>query len=253
MSAHLECFITDGVALMGSDLHISDEPPSTAMRALQLFSEEHDPDLLVLDGDVIDASSVSRHARIGWEAVPDVALEIQNAQEQLAELKGKRKIWPLGNHDGNMETKIANAVPSVRGLPGIHLMDHFTDWEPCWRLVINPRQSPTSTCLVKHRMKRSELTNVKEAGVSVVTGHYHDGNMVAFTDYWGDRYGVNLGMMAPCYAKQFINYTEFNVQNWRSMFWFFSWKAGQLMRPEPVSVVDEQAGTVQFRGEIFNV
>jgi hypothetical protein len=70
--------IDEGHVVIASDCHYrSDEPPSTAHRALvQLisrFAEEGSLRAVILNGDVADFPKISKHARIGWEKQPPVA------------------------------------------------------------------------------------------------------------------------------------------------------------------------------------
>src|SRR5262245_24302116 len=57
--------IQDGVVLIGGDAHyIPGETISTAHKAFVRFIKELSPRHVIVNGDVLDASIISRHARI---------------------------------------------------------------------------------------------------------------------------------------------------------------------------------------------
>ena len=68
--------LQDGVVLIGSDAHYWPGEASTAHRAFVKFCKELKPDAVVLNGDVLDGASVSRHPPIGWENRPTLVDEI---------------------------------------------------------------------------------------------------------------------------------------------------------------------------------
>ena len=72
------------------------------------------------------------------------------------------------------------------------------------------------------------------------------------TDYNGTRWGVDSGCIATSRGPQFT-YTEENPHNWRSGFAVLTWLKGVLLPPELVTVLDEKAGTIWFRGKVITV
>src|SRR4051794_2799165 len=62
--------IDDGVILVGSDAHIWPGEPTIAMHAFEQaikFFRPRGLKCVVLNGDVFDGASISRHPSIGWE------------------------------------------------------------------------------------------------------------------------------------------------------------------------------------------
>src|SRR5882672_9068801 len=78
--------IRDGVIVVGSDAHYWPGPPSTAHRAFVKFCKELAPRAVIMNGDVMDCATISRHAPIGWEKRPGVIQEIEVAQERLHDI-----------------------------------------------------------------------------------------------------------------------------------------------------------------------
>lgn len=250
----LEATLKDGVILVGSDSHYWPKIISTAHRAFVLFCSELKPKIVVKNGDVIDGATISRHSPIGWENRPSLVSEIEAAQDRLAEIekasKKARLVWPLGNHDMRFGTRLATVAPEYAKLHGVHLKDHFPNWDPCWSFFVN------NDIVIKHRFKggiHATHNNTVNAGRTMVTGHLHALKVTPFDDYNGIRYGVDTGTLADPQGPQFVDYTEDNPKSWRSGFAVLTIKNGVLLWPELVHVMDEAKGLVQFRGEVLRV
>lgn len=248
---YLAC--STGVVLVGSDAHIWPGPASPAMRAFLMMAKELKPRALVLNGDVLDFATISRHPPIGWEKRPTVQDEIEAAQDQLDKLlratpRSCARLWTLGNHDSRFETMIASKAPELAKVAGVHLKDHFPLWTPAWSVWLN------QDVVVKHRFKggiHATHNNTLWGGKTLLTGHLHSLKVTPFTDYNGTRFGVDTGCLADTYARAFVDYTEDNPRNWRSGFVVLTFRHGRLMWPELCAVVDEDH--VEFRGELIKV
>lgn len=248
--AHMD--VENGIVLVGSDAHYWPGPKSTAHRAFVKFAKEFKPHAVIMNGDAIDASTISRHPPIGWESRPTLVQEIEVCQERLHEIElaaGRaHKIWNLGNHDGRFETRLATVAPEYAKLHGVHLRDHFPLWQPAWSTWVN------DGVVIKHRFKggiHATHNNTMWAGKTIITGHLHSAKVTPFDDYNGRRYGVDTGCLADPNAKAFLDYTEDNPKNWRSGFCVLTFKKGRLMQPELVLVWDDD--NVEFRGEVIAV
>jgi hypothetical protein len=244
-------WVFDGVVLVGSDAHYYPGVISTAHRALLRFCKEMKPEVLVMNGDIIDGASISRHPPIGWEKSPPLVGEIEAASERLDELfkatPNAEHIWPLGNHDARFATRLATVAPQYANIKGTQLKEHFPGWQPCWSVWIN------DSVVIKHRFKsgvHATHNNTMWAGKSIVTGHLHSLKVTPLTDYNGSRYGVDCGTLAEPYGPQF-NYCEDNPVNWRSGFAVLTFHNGRLLWPEVVHVIGE--GEVEFRGKVIQV
>jgi predicted phosphodiesterase len=249
----LQYRVDNGIVLIGSDAHIWPGKPSTAMRAFTKFCKDQKPELVILNGDVLDFPQVSRHPPIGHAKLPNIADEIECAQEQLnkielATARSCKLIWTLGNHDSRFETRLATVAPEFAKLHGHSLKDHFPAWSACWRCDIN------DDVTVKHRHKggiHATHNSTLWAGRTMITGHLHSQKVAPFTDYSGTRWGVDTGCLASPDAEAFSDYTEMNPLNWRSGFAVMTFKDGKLLPPELVTVWDDKH--VVFRGTLIAV
>lgn len=249
---HIRC--ENGTVLVFSDSHYWPGIISTAHRAFVRFCADMRPSHVINNGDSIDGATISRYARIGWDNRPKLRDELEACTARLVEIEDaartKNLYWNLGNHDGRFETFLASRVPEHEGITGFHLKDHFSAWLPSWSVWIN------ESVVVKHRMKggiHATRANAVNAGKTVVTGHLHSLKVTPLTDYNGTRWGVDTGTLAQVNGPQFTDYTEDNPCDWRAGFAVLTFWRGQLLPPELVQVIDEEAGLVTFRGEVIHV
>lgn len=252
--ARLHIEVPDGVVIVGSDAHFWPDIITPAFRAFIKFCEEMKPKAVILNGDMLDGASISRHAPIGWETRPSLIQEIETVQDRLHEVamaagKKAHRIWTLGNHDARLESRLASVAPEYARVHGVHLKDHVPGWEPCWSVWIN------NEVVVKHRHKsgiHATHNNVMWAGKSMVTGHLHSLKVTPFSDYNPrPRFGVDCGTLADPKGPQFVHYLEDGPTNWRSGFAVLTFKDSKLLWPELVHVWDQDH--VEFRGEIVRV
>lgn len=248
----LHADIEDGIVVVASDAHYWPGIVSTAHRAFVKFCKEYRPKIVVMNGDVFDGATASRHPPIGWEHRPKLVDELNACKDRLGEITvaaGRaRRIWTCGNHDSRFEARLAMSASEYAGIDGIHLNDHFTDYESAWSLWIN------DSVVVKHRWKgglHAAHNNTVNAGMTMVTGHLHSLKVTPFTDYNGTRFGVDTGTLADPFGPQFNSYMEDGARNWRSGFAVLSFEHGELRWPELVHVLDEN--TVEFRGKSHTV
>lgn len=250
--ARVSVSLPNGMAVVFSDAHYYPGEASTAHRGLVHVLSKLKPAIVVCNGDAFDGATISRHPRIGWDKKPNVEEELEAVSVRLCEIEkvsGQAKMyWPLGNHDGRYETYLADKAPQYQGVSGFSLKDKFPLWKPCWSLMIN------ENTMIKHRYSNgihAAHTNTLKAGTSIVTGHLHSLKVTPWTDYRGDRYGVDTGMLADPYGEQFEDYMEDNPRSWRSGFAVLTFVDSKLMPPELAQVVAN--GKLFFRGEILDV
>jgi hypothetical protein len=250
--AAIQLGIQEGHILVGSDSHYWPGIVTTAHRAFVEFAKEFKPKVIIKNGDETDFPALSRHSPIGWENRPKVSDEVDACKAMLGEIEKaspkSRRIWPCGNHDGRFETRLATVAPEYAKVYGVHLKDHFPNWEPCWAAFVN------NDTVIKHRIRggiHATRNNTLQAGRSVVTGHLHSLKVTPLSDYNGTRWGVDCGTMADPYGPQFYNYTELNPLDWRSGFCLLTFEKGKLLWPELVWV--SGPGEIQFRGKVHSV
>ena len=256
-AAILRYEIKNGIVLIGSDAHIWPGEQSTALRAFTKFAKDMKPAAVIMNGDVLDFPQISRHPPIGHQSLPNIQDEIETAQDHLHQIelavsRSCRLVWTLGNHDGRFETRLATVAPEFARLHGHSLKDHFPAWSACWRCDIN------DDVTVRHRPAKGGGANSTHnstlwAGKTTINGHLHSQKITPFSDYNGTRYGVDTGCLADPSGDAFVDYTEAGPLNWRSGFAVLTFKDGDLLPPELVTVYEKRPNSVVFRGEIIKV
>jgi len=242
--------VDDGYVIIGSDAHYWPGIVSPAHRALVKLTKKLKPAAVIMNGDMLDGASISRHPPMGWENQPSLIDEIDTVKKRLTEIRKASDaalFWPLGNHDARFEMRLAAKAPEYAKVHGVHLQDHFPDWTPCYSVWIN------DDVVVKHRFKggvHATHNNTVASGKSMVTGHLHSAKVTPYDDYNGTRYGVDCGTMADPSGPQF-EYTEDNPRNHRQAFCVLKFIEGQMMMPQLVLVRDEN--TVEYLGKLVKV
>src|SRR6185437_6479596 len=99
----IELEVKSGTVLVGSDAHYWPGKPSTAHRAFVRMCAELKPSAVIMNGDVLDGATISRHPPINWNSLPRLKDELNVVRDRLDEItlaSGKaRRLWPAGNHD----------------------------------------------------------------------------------------------------------------------------------------------------------
>jgi hypothetical protein len=225
------------------------------------MARELQPQAIVLNGDVLDFPTVSRHSRICWEERPTLKDEIAEGQARLREIEkaspNSQLYWIRGNHCARLESHISSRAPELEGLIGTRLADHFSDrWQHAWSLAVNPGEEGNPELMIQHRItggQQAGFRNVQKAGCSVATGHSHILLTTPLTDWSGTKWGTQTGCLANVQSQHFAAYTETGPCSWQSGFVVFTFVAGQMMMPEVVPVVSEERGTYFHRGLLRRV
>ena len=244
--------LDNGVVLVASDCHYWPGIISTAHRAFVKIIKQLKPQMVIMNGDVFDGASISRHPVSGWQSLPSVKQELEACQDRLKEVekaaKGAALHWTWGNHDMRFNARLAAQVGDTwRGVEGMNLTDHFPRWKFSTSVMIN------ENTMIKHRYHNgihAVYNNALKAGASIITGHLHSLKVTPWTDYGGTRYGVDTGTLSDINGNQF-EYSEDNPKNHRSGFAVLTFYNGRLMPPELVEVISEDE--VYFRGQVISV
>jgi hypothetical protein len=243
-----------GIIVVGSDCHYWPDIISTAHRAFVKIIKDLKPRMVVMNGDVFDGASISRHPVSGWGATPTVKQELEACQDRLGEVeeaaKGAALHWTWGNHDMRFNARLAAQVGDTwRGVEGMNLTDHFPRWKFSTSIMVNDHTQ------IKHRLYNgihASYNATLKSGISTVNGHLHSLKVTPWTDLTGTRYGTDTGSLANVWGDQF-EYSEDSTRNHRSGFAVLNFINGKLMPPELVEVMNEDAGEVYFRGELIKV
>lgn len=244
--------VDTGSVIVSSDHHYWPGKTPIAHHALLNVIDIVKPREKILNGDIFDGVSVSRHAPFGWGKRPTVKQELEACQARVGEIeqalpKGCGQRWTLGNHCIRFERALATQASEFEGLAGWRLHDHFDQWDMAWSFVIN-RESKHPV-MVKHRQAggvHAGYNNTMKGGWTVVTGHTHLLEVKPWGDWRGRRWGVQTGTLADVDGPQF-EYQENNASAACSGFAVLTFRDGELMPPELCEVIN---GRAYFRGKV---
>lgn len=242
--------IINGEVIIGSDGHFWPGERSVAFDAFINLVKRRLPKLVVLNGDALDGSSISRHSPGGWANLPDLADELAAVQERMGEIEVAAGpdiplILCAGNHDSRFSSRLAQHAPEFIRVHGTDLADHLPNWQFCWSLWIN------DDVIVKHRYHggiHAGYNNVLKSGKSIVTGHTHRLGVRWYYDYNEiPRCSVETGtLMEISPESDKLTWTEDNPIDWHPGFVLLTFANGLLIDAECCRIID---GRAIFRGE----
>jgi len=205
-------------AIIASDWHIWPGEVSFAERIFLKTLEDHTFDYVILNGDVTDQPSVSRHGALRGEERLALVDELEEAQARVKEVerrcKKAKRLFTWGNHDERLDKNIARNAPELAGLKGTTLEDYFKKWHFCLSIDINGR------VVIKHSWHSSihaAHANAVKSGKTMITGHTHRLLTRPYNDYTGIRYGIETGTLAGTMGPQF-RYVDNNPRDWHPGF-----------------------------------
>lgn len=254
----LELKVEDATFVCYSDSHLWPGIESTGYRSLVELLPKVRPQYVVDLGDSLDAARISRHPAQGWESKPSLEAEldamIQYKRVIRGAAKGATAFMIHSNHAQRFDSYFATHAAEARGIRGTRLQDHVEE-------KIYVRAFVNSHTLLIHSIRNgihAQYNNVQAAHISVVSGHLHSQQCRPRTSLsrvnggTSTIYGVDVGTLAAVDGPQF-DYRLGTPSDWRSGWCVLTFRDGVLMPPEFCTVIDEEAGTVFFRGELLQV
>lgn len=238
-----------GSMVVFSDCHYwKDQTPSTAHRALIEVIKEIRPKLVIANGDIFDGARISRFPRNGWENLPRISDELEEAVERMAEIRhaaGRARLArTIGNHDIRFDRYLSMNASEMDGIAGFRLADHLKAWPECMSIAVNGHT------MIKHRFYggiHAAYNATLRAGWSTFNGHTHHLEVKPWGDYNGRRYGVQTGAIAEVGGPQFA-YAEDGPSAGCSGFAVATFdRDGRLLYPELAEVIE---GRAYFRGQV---
>ncbi|HUN00391.1 MAG TPA: metallophosphoesterase [Halothiobacillus sp.] len=192
--------------LIGGDSHFWPGQTSLVYDAFVDVAKYIKPKAIIMNGDLIDGTRVSRHGRLRNQAAPRVKDELEEAKRQLGRLPiVKHRIITLGNHDQRLDTYLANMAPEVDDC-AMGLADWFQGWELGYAVMINDALPHVIRCEVRHFYRmgvHARYNNAINAGIHMVTNHTHGLGITPFNNRTGRIYAVEPGMLNWNDAAQF--------------------------------------------------
>jgi hypothetical protein len=137
--------VRNGTVVVASDCHYWPGMVSPAHEAMLRLIKAFTPDIVVLNGDILDGARISRHARIMWEKQPTLKDELHAVQDRCAEIEraaGRaRLVRTIGNHDARFENYWSRTRPKRRGYQAAPCSTTYRDGGRGGRCTSTPRRT----------------------------------------------------------------------------------------------------------------
>jgi hypothetical protein len=245
--------IANGTILVGSDAHYSPGHIPVAHKAFcnVLTDLGSQVKAVVLNGDILDGGSISRHPRIRWRRAPTVKDELNAVIDRTEEIRkaaapGTHFLRTYGNHCARFESRLSAQVPEYEGVGGFLLKDHLPHWQDSDRIDVNDDMVIIHDW---HSGLHSGWNDVLKGGCHTVTGHTHELGCKAHRGFKDTHYGIKTGMLADEFQEEFDYRLGKPGMNWQPGFAVLTWVDGMLLHPEFCSVRDD--GKAYFRGRLY--
>ena len=211
--------------------------------------QDHKPDTIYFNGDIIDCYAISRFSQPGqWDGgfKVEVAMTRQWLSDFRTESPRSRMVFIEGNHEFRLRALMNNDASCLKGCEGMTIPEQLHLDELNIEYVHSPGEKWFSTyvwafpdMLVGHFAKTSQHSAyavkglVEMYGVSLVTGHNHSGGMHHRTFATGDLAGYE----GCCLCDLHPTYCE--PHNWTHGFVVLNHRDGRTYT-EPVRITDHR-------------
>ncbi|MDR3736084.1 MAG: metallophosphoesterase [Acidobacteriaceae bacterium] len=244
---HIHLDLKSCTVLVGGDSHFWPGQTSLVYDAFVDVAKYIKPQAIIMNGDLIDGTRVSRHGRLRNQAAPRVKDELDEAKRQLGRLPiVKHRIITLGNHDQRLDHYLANMAPEADDCAA-GLADWFHGWDLGYAVMIN--QAPgIIPCEVRHYYRmgiHARWNNAVYSGIHIVTNHTHGLGVTPFNNRMGRIYGVEPGMLNWNDAVQFEYHQGMQSRAHAGFAVLTFDEKGNLLPPEIAEFVH---GKLMFRG-----
>ena len=192
--------------LIGGDAHFWPGQRSLIWEAFVEVANDIKPDGIILNGDMIDGTRVSRHPRLRNQSAPRVVDELKECKRQIDRLPSSGiQVWNVGNHDQRVDHYLANNAPEADELAG-SLRSWFPDWQFGYAVMINeglPRVIPAEVRHFYRSGVHARWNNGLYSGIHMITNHTHGLGTTPINNRMGRIYTVETGMLNSNHAPQF--------------------------------------------------
>lgn len=172
----IEVQMDDGVIAVASDLHVPFQDDK-AVDAFVGYCKEVQPDIIVINGDLVDMYMLSKFAK-GEGRNP--MSEIEEARDILCKIReacpSSHIYYVIGNHEQRLEKTILNKAPELASL----IEDIFSIFKldnieviGCGSLTLNDNLVFKHGTLLGNKSGLSAIKEMENAYMSGATGHTH--------------------------------------------------------------------------------
>ena len=225
--------LRNATVMCAGDLHmwpLARVPLSPIKAAFRAVAQELMPDAIVINGDIIDGTRISKHLALRGQNPPRVVDEVQAASDYLLSLpETVQRVITMSNHDVRIDNYLGNQAPELADMSP-RLIDRLPGWTMAYAAVINDETE------IRHETGSGGIhvrhNNATRMGRTIVTGHTHQLGVSPVYTRNGVHYGIECGMLSHPFEPQF-EYTWNRPTRWQPGFVVLTFDAnGLLMPPE---------------------
>lgn len=168
--------LTDAYVVIASDIHFPFQD-NKAVSAFLRFCEVKKPDVIILNGDVLDFYKLSRFTKGEGRNPYQEMEECRNFLKKLRSINPKAKIlYVIGNHETRLESYVLTKAPDlaclIEDVFTILKVDEF-DVRGCAEVVINKDFVVTHGKLIGNKAGLSAIKEIEKHYMSGASGHVH--------------------------------------------------------------------------------
>lgn len=212
----LEMTLKDGKVLVCSDVHIPFQDDD-AVSAFIVYSKKTKPDMIVLNGDILDMFMLSRFTK-GEGRNPYE--EIQMCRRFLELIRDNNPdaqiIYVIGNHETRLERYVLTKAPELASLiEDVFSILKVSDYKVrgCASLTVNDNFVFKHGTLLGNKSGLSAIKEMENSYMSGATGHCFSEDVEVLTPLgWKRVIDVQLGELVGTYNKQTREF-EYNKVN----------------------------------------
>lgn len=251
--------------LIFSDTQIPNQDKGL-FKAMFAFIKDFKPDLIVLNGDILDVTTLSTHdfpTKLGYDFNDEIKIG-NKFLDDLQKVAGKanpevRYVFRGGNHEARVEKYLEKNASRLIGLKNnededvvsipslLRLKERGIAWIP----YMGDKQELPGGVLLHHGTRSSKNSGytamgyINDLGASSVTGHTHRLGLVFKTLFDRVIFGMELG--STCETKHKSEYTK--DPNWQKGFGVIM--VDQKTKTAYPTVIPYIGGKFQFGGKFY--
>ena len=172
----LELTMKDGLVLVASDVHIPFQD-SRAVTSFITYCKEKQPDVIILNGDILDMFLLSRFTKGEGRNPLEEITECRSLLKELRDACKKSAIYYIiGNHETRLERYVLTKAPELSSL----IEDVFTilkvdefNVRGCASLTINDKILFKHGTLLGNKSGLSAIKEMENSYMSGCSGHTH--------------------------------------------------------------------------------
>lgn len=191
-------------AIVFSDIHIPYHDHGALAVAME-FARSYVPNVIVLNGDILDFHEVSSHPKDA-HALVTFEDELSEGRQFLRALRAAHPkatiYYTMGNHEDRLQRYLTNHAPELSSLAELAL-DRVLDLSAVRVAFVDARGKvalgPLEVfhgSIIRKGGGNSARGHMDRRGGSVLMGHTHRLAMVAKSDRWGTHWAIENGHLS---------------------------------------------------------